>query len=101
MDMESGNGFFAWLGELVGGAIRFVVDALRSLFGGLAGAVDDFLSGVAGAFGMSPGLFNYVWLILGVLMLIAAIRAVMRRAIVAAVVWAVLGVFVLGMLVGG
>ena len=99
--MESSNGFFGWLGEIVGSVIRFIVDGLRGIFGGIADAADDFLDGLAGAVGMSPGFFNYVWLVIGILMLVAAVRAVMRRAVVAAIVWAVLGVLLLGMLVGG
>lgn len=98
--MNGNDGFFGWLGERVGGAIRFIVDGLRAVFGGLADALNAFFGGVADAFGMSRGWFNYVWLAIGVLMLVAAVRALLRRAILAAVIWALLGVFVLGMLTG-
>jgi len=97
--METSSGFFSWLGGAVGSVIQAVVDFLRLIFGGLSDAIGDFLHGVANAVGMDPNIFNYLWLALGVLMLIAAVRAIFRRAIVAAIVWAVLGVFLLGGLV--
>ncbi len=97
--MEDNGGFFGWLGGAVGGAIHAIVDLLRAVFGGLAGAIGDFLRGVSRAVGMDDSIFNYLWLALGILMLVAAVRAIFRRAFLAAIVWAVLGVFVLGGLV--
>lgn len=95
--MDNG-GFFSWLGSAVGTAIRAVVDALRYVFTGLSDAISAFLDGLSGAIGMSPTIFNYLWLALGVLLLLAAVRALLGRAVIAAIVWTVLAVLVLGSL---
>lgn len=97
--MQTNDGFFGWLGSAVGSALQAIVDLLRAIFGGLSGAVGDFLHGMANAVGMDPNIFNYLWLALGILMLVAAVRAAFRRAVVAAIIWALLAVFVLGGLV--
>ncbi len=50
------EGFFDGLGEMLGRAIRFVVDLLSGLLGGIWGAMDDFLHGLARAIGMDASL---------------------------------------------
>jgi hypothetical protein len=50
--------------------------------------------------GMSPSLFNFAILILGVLLLIAAVRALLRRSVLGFLFWAILAVLVLGALIG-
>jgi len=92
---------FGWLGSALGGVLRFIIDALRGLFSGFGDAVRDFLHGLAGAVGMSPSIFNYLWLFVGICLLVAAVRAVFARAILAAIIWVILAVLVLGSLVGG
>lgn len=94
------EGIFSWLGSAMGSVIRFIIDALRGLFGGFGDAVRDFLHGLATSVGMSPSFFNYVWLFLGLALLIAAIKAIIDRAFLAAIIWAVLAVLVLGGLTG-
>ncbi|SDV50528.1 hypothetical protein [Chitinasiproducens palmae] len=94
------NNFFEWLGNLLGRMIRFVVSLAERLLSGLRGAFSDFFSGLTGAVGISPTLFNVVWLVLGLLLLYAAVRAFLARAIVAGIVWLVLAVFVLSALMG-
>lgn len=94
------EGTFQWLGELLGGLIRLIVDALRFVFGGLAKAISDFSAGVAAAMGMQPSLFNFALLALGVAMLLAALRAFAARGIVAGIVWALLALLVLSALIG-
>ncbi|MNW16946.1 hypothetical protein D3C71_2159730 [compost metagenome] len=59
----------------------------------------DFYSGLAGAMGMSPSIFNFVLLVLGLMFLWAAVKALLRRAIVGFLFWLVLAVLVLGGLV--
>lgn len=54
------EGFFDGLGEMLGRAIRFVVDLLSGLLGGIWGAMDDFLHGLARAIGMDASLFSFV-----------------------------------------
>lgn len=97
---SSATGIFGWLGNALGTIIRFVVEALQGIFGGFAGAIQAFLSGLAGAVGMSPTVFNYAWLVLGLILLFVAIKAVVRGALVAAIIWAILGIVVLGGLIG-
>ena len=96
----SASGIFGWLGNALGTVIRFVVEALQGVFGGLSSAISSFLAGLAGAVGMSPTFFNFAWLILGLILLIAAIKAFVRGAIVAGLIWAVLAILVLGGLIG-
>ncbi|HTK00207.1 MAG TPA: hypothetical protein VL522_11330 [Bordetella sp.] len=94
------NSFFESLGSFLGGIVRSIVDVLRWLLGGIGRAISQFSEGVAHAMGVSPNLFNYAVLIIGVLMLIAAIRALFRRSILGFLVWAVLAVLVFGALIG-
>lgn len=96
----SATGVFGWLGNAFGTLIRYIVEALQGVFGGLSHAVQSFLSGLAGAVGMSPSIFNYAWLVLGLILLFAAIKAAVRGALVAAIIWAILGIVVLGSLIG-
>lgn len=96
----SASGIFGWLGNALGTVIRFIVEALQGVFGGLSSAINAFLSGLAGAVGMSPTFFNYAWLVLGLILLAAAIKAFVRGAVVAGLIWIVLAIIVLGSLIG-
>ncbi len=100
MQSENSETTFQWLGSMLGEAIRTIVGALKYLFGGLGTALGDFSSGVAAAMGMSPTLFNFAVLIIGLLLLYAGVRALFRRSVVAAIVWLILAVVVLGSLIG-
>ncbi|SOC57671.1 hypothetical protein SAMN05421509_11077 [Chromohalobacter canadensis] len=91
--------FFHWLGEFLGDALRVVVDALSTLFAGLWVAIDRFFDGLARSLGVNPSLINLVVLIIGVWMLYRGIRALVRRAFVAGIVWLFLGLLVLGWLI--
>ncbi|ANN71736.1 hypothetical protein [Bordetella bronchialis] len=94
------NSFFESMGNVLGEIIRSIVSVLRYLLGGIGRAISQFSEGVAHAIGMSPNLFNFAVLILGVLLLVAAIRALLRRSILGFLFWAVLAVLVLGALIG-
>jgi hypothetical protein len=94
------NSFFESLGNVLGEIIRTIVGVLRYLLGGVGRAIGDFSAGLAKAMGMSPSLFNFAILILGVLLLIAAIRALLRRSVLGFLFWAILAVLVLGALIG-
>jgi len=96
--MQTEN-FFEWLGGMLGSLIRAVVDGVRFLLGGFGGAVGDFLGGIAAAMGMSPSVFNFAWLLFGLLLLLAAVRAFLRAAVFAGVLWLLLAVLVLGGLI--
>ena len=96
MDIDQ---FFRWIGEQLGVAIRFIVDGLGWLFDNLYGLVDSFVQGLTGALGISASIFSLLILLLGVAMLFAEVRALMRRAVVATLLWTVLGVIVLSWLI--
>ena len=96
--MEIDN-FFHWIGEQLGAAIRFIVDSLGWLFDNLYGAIDSFVRGLTGALGINASIFSLVILLIGIAMLWAAVRALMRRSVVATLLWTVLGVIVLSWLI--
>lgn len=96
--MQSGS-FFESLGNALGEVIRSIVSALKYILGGFGRAIGEFSKGVANAMGMNPTAFNFALLILGVLLLFAAISALLRRSIFGFIIWLVLAVVVLGALI--
>ncbi|MES1946113.1 hypothetical protein C84B14_02166 [Salinisphaera sp. C84B14] len=96
--MDSDN-LFHWIGEKLGAVIRFIVDALGWLFDNLYGAIDSFVQGLTGALGINDSILSLLILVIGLAMLASSVRAAIRRRVVAAVVWAVLGVVVLTWLI--
>lgn len=98
--MQSETSFFESVGSVIGEVIRAIVSGIRYVFGGLGSAVGDFFSGLAGALGMSPSVFNFALLLLGLALLWAAIKAFMRRAIVAGLFWLLLAMLLLSGLIG-
>ncbi|SAI71535.1 Uncharacterised protein [Bordetella ansorpii] len=99
--MQTEDSFFGTLGAFLGGAIRVVVDALQAVFGGLGTALAEFFAGMARALGMGPSVFNFALLLLGLLLLWTALRAFMRRSVIAGIFWLFLGLLLLGGLIGG
>lgn len=99
--MQNDDGFFGSVGAMLGETIRTIVEGLRYLSGGLVGAFGEFFSGLSGAMGMSPSVFNFALLVLGLMMLWGAASAFLNRAIFAGVFWLVLAVLLLGGLIGG
>lgn len=97
--MEQVDSFFGSLGTMLGEAIRTIVATLKYFLGGFGTAISDFFSGLARAMGMSPSLFNFALLVLGVLFLWAAIKALLRRSILGCLFWLILAVLVLGGLI--
>lgn len=87
------------MGEWVGAAIRAVVEALQFMFSGFFGALDSFFEGVMDTLGINPSLFSVLLLGLGLLMLYWGVRAFMRRAIVAGVLWLLLALILLRALI--
>ena len=57
--------------------------------------------GLARALGMGPSVFNFALLLLGLLLLWTALRAFMRRSIIAGIFWLFLALLLLGGLIGG
>jgi hypothetical protein len=91
--------FFEWLGETLGAVIGFIIRAIRGVVDGLSGAVNDFLGGMAHAIGMNASIFSFALLVIGLLLLYTAIRAFIRKAIIAGIIWALLGLMVLSWVV--
>jgi hypothetical protein len=92
----NGNSFFDWLGGALGSLIRGIVSVLETVLGGFGTAIRDFSSGLARSMGMNPSVFNFALLILGVVLLFAALGAFMRRSVIGGIIWLVLAVLVLG-----
>ncbi|MCY1278325.1 hypothetical protein D9M69_276260 [compost metagenome] len=93
------EGFFEWLGRIIGTAIRFIVDLLSGVLGGIGQAIDDFLNGLARAIGMDVSFFSLILLIIGLLLLYAGIRAFIRRSIISGLVLTFLGLVVMSWLI--
>lgn len=97
--MTNEDGFFATLGGMLGEGLRAIVAGIKWLLGGLGGALSDFYSGLAGAMGMSPSIFNLVLLALGLMFLWGAVKALLRRSIIGFLFWLFMALLVLGGLV--
>ncbi|EHK66516.1 hypothetical protein [Achromobacter arsenitoxydans] len=97
--MPDQDGFFATLGGVLGEGLRAIVAGIKWLLGGLGGALGDFYAGLAGAMGMSPSIFNLVLLVLGLMFLWAAVKALLRRSIIGFLFWLLMTLLVLGGLV--
>jgi hypothetical protein len=93
------EGFFDWLGQVLGSVIRFIVDGLSGLFNLLANAGGNFIDGLARALGMDTSLVSILALIVGLMLLYSALRAFMRASIVLGIIWALLGLWVLSWVV--
>ena len=93
------NGFFNWLGESLGEAIRFVVDVLAGFFAGIGIAMHDFIEGLTGSLGMNASLFGLIALLVGLGLLYKGVRALLQRSFVAGGLWMLLGLLVLSWLI--
>ncbi|MFN2330327.1 MAG: hypothetical protein ABR580_00430 [Halomonas sp.] len=91
--------FFTWVGRTLGEIIRFVVDLLTDFFSNIGNAAGGFLDGLSGSLGIPPSLISLIILVIGLWLLWKGVRALMRRAIVAALIWLLLGVMVLSWLI--
>lgn len=93
------NDFFNWLGETLGTAIRRIIDTLSSFFAGIGTALHDFIDGLTGSLGIEASLFSLTALILGLWLLYKGLRAFLRRAIIAGLIWSFLSLLVLSWLI--
>ncbi|NRH26164.1 hypothetical protein [Pseudomonas sp. MS19] len=92
-------GFFESLGQAFGTVIRFIVESLSSFFGLLGNAFSGFIDGMSKTLGITPSFLSIVVLIIGLLLLYAAVRAFMRKAIIGGVCWLFLGLWILSGLI--
>ena len=93
------EGFFEWLGRIIGTVIRFIVDLLSGVLGGIGQAIDDFFNGLARAIGMDVSFFSLILLVIGLLLLYSGIRAFIRRSIIGGLVLTFLGLVVMSWLI--
>ncbi|WP_330114809.1 hypothetical protein SA496_28255 [Pseudomonas sp. JS3066] len=93
------EGFFEWLGRIIGTAIRFIVDLLSSVLGSIGQAIDDFLNGLARAIGMDVSFFSLILLLVGLLLLYSGVRAFIRKSIIGGLVLTFLGLLVMSWLI--
>lgn len=93
------NGFFTWLGESLGEAIRFIVEVLGGFFAGIGVAAHDFIEGLTGSLGMDTSLFGLIALILGLGLLYKGIRALLQRSFLTGALWMLFGLLVLSWLI--
>lgn len=94
------EGFFESLGEAFGSLIRFIVEGLSGFFGMFGSAVSSFITGMSKALGVTPSLLSIVVLVAGLWLLYLAVRAFIRRSVIAGVIWLVLGLWLLSGLIG-
>lgn len=90
---------FASIGNAFGEFIRFIVDGLSGFFANLGGSARSFMQGLSESLGIAPTLISLVVLVVGLWLLWKGVIALMRRAIVATLIWWLLGVTVLSWLI--
>lgn len=93
------NGFFESLGEAVGSVIRFIVEGLSGFLDVFGSAISSFIAGMSKALGVTPSLLSIVVLVVGLWLLYVAVRAFIRRSIIAGVIWLMLGLWLLSGLI--
>ncbi len=93
------DGFFESLGEAVGSVIRFIVEGLSGFLGFFGSAISSFIAGMSKALGVTPSLLSVLVLVVGLWLLYVAVRAFIRRSIIAGVIWLVLGLWLLSGLI--
>lgn len=99
MESTTVEGFFQSLGQAFGTVIRFIVDNLGGLFSAMGGVIGSFVDGLSKALGVTPSFLNIAVLVLGLLFLYFGVRAVLRRAFIRAIIWLLLGLWLLGGLI--
>lgn len=97
--MQLSSNPFEWLGEALGTLVRLIVDSLAWVFNVLSGASTAFVNGFSRALGVDSNVFTVVAVIIGLLLIYAGVRSLLRRRFVAAVVWLLLGLWLLSALI--
>ncbi|EXF46437.1 major facilitator superfamily permease [Pseudomonas sp. BAY1663] len=93
------EGFFEWLGQALGTVIRYIVEGLSDFFGLFARAGHNFLEGLSRTLGMDRSLLSLAALVVGLLLLVAAVRAFFRGAVISGLIWLLLGLWLLSWLI--
>jgi hypothetical protein len=84
---------------LLGSFIRFVVDSLSWLFGLIGNAGHEFLDGLSRTLGMDRSLLSIGALVIGLLLLVAAGRALFRGGIISGVILLLLALWLLSLII--
>lgn len=92
-------GFFESLGQAFGAVVKFIVDSLSGFFNAFGGAIGGFIDGMSKTLGITPSILSVAVLLIGLLMLYKAVRAFMRAGIIAGLIWAFLGLWLLSGLI--
>jgi hypothetical protein len=98
--MQLSSNPFEWLGEALGTLVRLVVDSLAWVFDVLSGASTAFVNGFSRALGVNSNIFTVVAVVIGLLLIYAGVRSLLRRRFIAAVIWLLLGLWLLSALIG-
>jgi hypothetical protein len=93
------EGFFEWLGQAIGSIIRFVVDGLYWILGILAVASQNFIDGLSSTLGMDRSWLTIAALVVGLMLLVAAVKAFMGRSIIGGFIWLVIGLWLLSLVI--
>ena len=93
------EGFFESMGEALGTLLRWIIDSLYGLFDLVADAGRGFLNGLANALGMEASLLSLAALIIGLLIMVSAVRALLRRAFISGVLLLLLGLWLLSLFI--
>lgn len=90
---------FSTLGQLIGQGIHFIVGMLSGFFANLDDATQEFFSGLSQSLGIPPTLLNLLVLLIGLWLLWKGFAALLRRALIATLLWWLLGVTILSWLI--
>lgn len=92
------QGFFESIGETIGDVIRTVVEFLLAIFTNFFGALESFVDGLSRSLGINASFFSLLVLLVGLWLLWRGIRALLRGALLGAIVRIGLGLLVLSWL---
>lgn len=77
-----GQSFWELLGEAAGRFLAWVVDLAGAAWDGIGGAIADFFAGLARGVGVKDaGIFTWLGLGLGILLVLSAVQGFLRRGI--------------------
>lgn len=97
--MQLSSNPFEWLGEALGTLVRLVVNSLAWVFDVLSGASTAFVNGFSRALGVDSDIFTVIAVIIGLLLIYAGVRSLMQRRFIGAVIWLLLGLWLLSALI--
>ena len=97
--MQDDTSFFGDIGGALGTALRHIVEAVSYVWHNFFGAIDDFFKGLTTSLGINPSFFSLALLVIGLLFLYGALRALLRGAIIGGAIRLALGALLLSWLI--